>query len=358
MHTRETYIEEVENAMQRGATVLSPDETTPQMLYETITDARAWKRETWSPDDWLVPFPPACVDELDEVVRFLRKFPRPVWHLTPEAFALRACTSLMAQVRAQLQEHVGFAVVDRIPVERYSATENRAIGWLLGALMGQLVAQKWDGTVLYDVKDTGKSLGHGVRRSVTNLAQDFHTDGGWLGMPPAAVGLFCLHPADQGGLSRVASLCTVHNELQRWHPALLERLYSPFWWDRQGEHAPHDVRVSWRPVYEYDGDTLMARYYADYVFKGYRLASQELDAAGAAALAAMRAILNAPENWVEFRLQKGQLQYINNRQFAHARTAFVDSPGASVQRHMLRLWNRDEGAVDLDGHADDAALDL
>ena len=56
-------------------------------------------------------------------------------------------------------------------------------------------------------------------------------------MPPSAIGLFCLQFAQQGGLSRVVSLCTVHNELRRCHPDLLARLYRPFWWDRQAEHA-------------------------------------------------------------------------------------------------------------------------
>jgi len=329
------------------------------MLHEAIEDERAWKRETLHPEDWLVPLPPACVAELDEIVRFLRKYPRPVWHLAPEAFDLRACASVMAQVRAQVQHHVGLAVVDRVPVERYSEKENRAIGWLLAALiMGQVVPQKWDGTLLYDVKGFGQPLEYGVRRSVTNLAQPFHTDGGWLWTPPACVGLFCLQPAQQGGVSRLVSLLTVHNELRRRHPDLLARLYSPFWWDGQAEHALDYVRVSRYPVYEYDGDTLMARYYEDYVFKGYRLAGARLDAAGAAALAAMRTIVDAPENWVECRLAQGQLQYINNRQFAHARTTFVDVPGVSAPRHMLRLWNRDEGTQDLEGQEDGAVLDL
>src|SRR5262249_15730382 len=140
-------------------------------------------------------------------------------------------------------------------------------------------------------------LGDGVRRSVTNLGQDFHTDGGWLWMPPAYVGLFCLSPAHQGGLSRFVSLCTVHNELRRHCPDLLARLYQPFWWYRQAEHAPDDVRVSRHPVYQYDGHALIARYYEDYVFKGYRVAGRELDTAGTAALAAMRTVIDAPENW-------------------------------------------------------------
>jgi Taurine catabolism dioxygenase TauD, TfdA family len=63
----------------------------------------------------------------------------------------------------------------------------------------------------------------------------------------------------------------------------------------------------------------------------------------------MRAIIDAPGNWVEFRMETGQLQYINNRQFAHARTGFRDTEGPQAQRHMLRLWNRDEGTSDLEG---------
>jgi len=38
--------------MQQGATLLSLDETMPQMLHEEITDERAWKRETLSPEAW------------------------------------------------------------------------------------------------------------------------------------------------------------------------------------------------------------------------------------------------------------------------------------------------------------------
>ena len=171
-------------------------------------------------------------------------------------------------------------------------------------------------------------------------------------MPPSAIGLFCLQPAQQGGLSRLVSLFTVHNELQRRRPDLLARLYRPFWWDRQAEHAPHDRSVSRHPIYQYDGHTLMARYYEDYVCNGSILAGEAIDTAGTAALAAMRVILEAPENWVEFRVEQGQLQYINNRQFAHARTAFGDASGLRAQRHMLRLWNRDEGTASLEGQAD------
>jgi alpha-ketoglutarate-dependent taurine dioxygenase len=324
------------------------DQLAVQVAPEDVELKKSWTRESISPEGWLIPLPADCVAELDEVAAAVRATPRPVDTLDPADFSLRACTAVMASVRAKLETDTGLAVVDRFPVERYSQAENLAIGWLLAAMLGQVVAQKANGTRLYDVKDSGQALGYGVRRSVTNLGQPFHTDGGWLWKAPAFVGLFCLESAMAGGLSRFASLVTAHHELRRRRPDLLARLYQPFHWDRQGEHAPDAPRVSRQPVFEFEGGTLASRYYEDYVRNGSKMAGEELDDEGTQALVAMREIVDDPANWVEFRIEKGQLQYLNNRQFAHSRTAFTD-PGPGQGRHMLRLWNRDEGTWHLEG---------
>jgi alpha-ketoglutarate-dependent taurine dioxygenase len=324
------------------------DQLAVQVAPEDVELKKSWTRGSISPEGWLIPLPADCVAELDEVAAAVRATPRPVDTLDPADFSLRACTAVMASVRAKLETDTGLAVVDRFPVERYGQAENLAIGWLLAAMLGQVVAQKANGTRLYDVKDSGQALGYGVRRSVTNLGQPFHTDGGWLWKAPAFVGLFCLESAMEGGLSRFVSLVTAHHELRRRRPDLLARLYQPFHWDRQGEHAPDAPRVSRQPVFEFEGGTLASRYYEDYVRNGSKMAGEELDDEGAQALVTMREIVDDPANWVEFRIEKGQLQYLNNRQFAHSRTAFTD-PGPGQGRHMLRLWNRDEGTWHLEG---------
>jgi alpha-ketoglutarate-dependent taurine dioxygenase len=323
----------------------------PTVALQEIAGPQAWKRDGLKPKDWLMPLPDAAVAELDAVVEHLRRDPRPVERLAPGDFVLPTCADLMTAARRKLDE-TGLAVVDRVPVERYEVAENQAIGWLLASMLGPVVAQTWAGRRLYDVKDTGQKLGYGVRRSVTDLGQPFHTDAGWLWMPPAYVGLFCLESAPEGGISRFVSLVTAHNEMARRFPGLLSRLYQPFAWDRQAEHAPADPRVAYRPVYEHDGaGTLMARWYEDYVHNGHTLAGEPLDEAGREALLAMRSIVDDSDNWIEFRIERGQFQYINNRQFAHSRTAFKDAPDGSRRRHMLRLWNRPEGTTELEGGA-------
>jgi alpha-ketoglutarate-dependent taurine dioxygenase len=315
----------------------------PPMLDTDVRDARAWRREALTPADWLVPLSPRCVDELDAVARELRRDPLPPLMLTPEPFALDACAEVMARVRARLRTGIGLAVLDRLPVERWSLEENRALAWILGSLLGRLVAQKWDGTMLYDVHDTGKTLEYGVRRSWTNLDLVFHTDAAWLDLPPELVGLYCLNPAREGGVSRFVSLMSVHNELRRRHPELLARLYRPFPWDRQAEHAPGDAKVSRRPVFSYEGGVLMACVNEQLIETGAELAGEPLDGEARDALVAMHAILDSPELAVQLTIQRGQVQFINNRAFAHARTDFVDSPEPHLKRHMIRLWTREEG---------------
>jgi alpha-ketoglutarate-dependent taurine dioxygenase len=306
-------------------------------------DRRAWVRDTLSPADWLVPFPASASEELAAAVHRLRREPLPTLLLSPTQFDLPECREVMAAVGRQLRDGIGLAVLDRIPVERFSAEENKAIGWLLGSMLGRLVAQKWDGAMLYDVRDTGQALTYGVRRSVTNLDLQFHTDAPWLTAPPELVGLLCLHRALEGGVSRFVSLVTAHEALERTHPGLLKRLYEPVPWDRQAEHAPDDAKVAWQPVFERTAGSLRGRYNHSLVEHAEDLEGKRIDQEGRDALDAMSAIMNSPAHWVEFTIERGQLQYLNNRLFAHSRTPFRDADEPEGKRHLIRLWNRAEG---------------
>lgn len=315
------------------------------MLTEEICAPRAWKRDEIGPKDWTVPLSPVCLAELDDVVARLRRDPLPTLVLRPEQFPLAACAEAMRQAREHLRAGIGLAVLDRLPVERYTLEENRALMWLLGGLLGRVIPTKWDGTMLYDVKDTGKALEYGVRRSVTNLELTFHTDAAWMDYPPEHVGLYCLNRAQAGGVSRFVSLGAVHNELRRRHPEVLPRLYRPFPWDRQAEHAPEDPKFTRRPVFALEGGRWSAVYNERLIRTGAELAGEALDAEADDALAAMDAVINSPALHIEFMVERGQVQWIDNRHFAHSRTAFVDTPAPGHERHLIRLWTREEGRL-------------
>jgi alpha-ketoglutarate-dependent taurine dioxygenase len=205
------------------------------------------------------------------------------------------------------------------------------------------VMQKHTGTRVYDVRDTGAKLERGVRRSLTNLKQDLHTDGPWLATTADYMALACVRQASSGGMSRIASLAAAHDWLHRTQPRLLERLYAGFWWDRQAEHGPGDRPANFLPVFTWDGARLHVRYYDDYIRNGHRLMQEPLDEAATDALAAMREFVEAPENCFEFTLDRGQIFFLNNHLIAHGRTAFVDT--SSGDRLLLRFWLRPHGGV-------------
>jgi alpha-ketoglutarate-dependent taurine dioxygenase len=313
------------------------------MIDRELTGPIAWTRESLAPDAGRVTLDEACIAELLAVTATLAQNPLPVLALRPQDFALDACRRLMGGVKQALDHGPGLAILEGLPLDGLSRDQAVACFWLLASLVARPVAQKWDGTMVYDVRDLGRPPGNGVRPDVTNAEQSFHTDNSYNLCPPEYVGLLCLHPAMEGGVSGVVSLPAAHNVMRRRHPAVLPRLWEPFYFDRQREHAPGDVMVTHHPLFEVEEGRLAGRLSRFQVVNGQALAGEALDQAGAAALDALESVMRAPEMAVEFRFARGQIQLLNNRQLAHRRTAFRDWPEPERRRHLVRLWLRDRG---------------
>ncbi len=323
-------------------------EQTP-ILEREITDHRAWIGADLGSSDWTVPLTEAAEAELEGLVEVLRAAPLPFLPRRPEDFALPHLGAVMAKVERQLDRGCGFAVVDALPLDRHDQADMLACFWILGQMLARTVAQKWDGTMIYEVADTGQAFGYGVRGSTTNVELVFHTDNAFGLAPPDYVGLFCRHPALEGGISRVCSLYTVHNRMRAGAPKLLERLYRPMLFDRQAEHAPDGARTSLAPFFAWDGERLGARANVTLVRKGHEIAGRAMEPELADALDAVEAVANAADLWVEAPLLAGQLQYLNNRETAHYRGSFVDHPDPARKRHLYRTWHRDRGKRSYDG---------
>ncbi len=303
-----------------------------------------WRGDTLPADAGKMMLPAGVLAELDIVAESLDRDPLPLLVLRPEDFALDQARAFMRAVKAQIDDGVGFAIVDRLPVERWSLASAKAIWWLLASLVARPVAQKWDGTSIYDVTDLGRPPGNGVRPDVTNYEQNFHTDNSYNNEPPHYVGLLCVRTAMEGGVSGIVSFATAHEEMRKRHPELLDRLYKPYYFDRQREHAPGDVMTTHHPMFEKIGDRVIARLSNFQVRNGYKIAGVPLDNEGAAALEAFEAILNEPGLSARFHFEPGQMQLIDNRTLGHKRTGFRDWPDAERKRLLVRLWLRDSGS--------------
>lgn len=316
----------------------------PGMLREIETEPVAWLNDELAEDAGLLPISDACRAELLRTAATLDANPLPTEALRPEDFDLPECRKLMAKTRASLVDGVGFAVIDRLPVDQVSRETARKLYWLLINMLGQTVAQKWDGTMIYDVRDTGRAreAGNGVRSSTTNEGQGYHTDNSF-NLPPDYVALFCLQPAKEGGVNGVVSFPAAHNRMLERHPELLPRLYEPFWFDRQQEHAPDDAPVSQAPIFRYDGETLHTQFADMLIYAGYEVTGQPIDEKGRAAIEALSDVLEAPEARHDFVFEPGQIQIVDNRRLGHRRTAYTDWPEPERQRHLVRLWVRESG---------------
>jgi len=316
------------------------------MIDHRIEGASAWRRADIRTEDYRVVLDGPCLDEIRRVADEIRDHPLPTILRTPADFDMTNCHAAMAEVRRILKQGVRFAVVDRLPVEELSQDEAQCIYWLLSSMVARPVAQKLDGTMIYDVHDTGAQAlpGSGIRPDKTNIEIRFHIDNAYNATPPEIVGLLCLKTAKSGGLSRVLSFHTVHNALLARHPEHLPRLYQPFWFDRQKEFFPGEPETFFAPVFE-EGDEgeLRARFSVHQINGGYAMKGTPVDNEGAAALAAALEIFEEPDVAMDFEFAPGEIQFVDNRTLGHSRTEFEDYPEPERRRHLVRLWLRDHG---------------
>jgi alpha-ketoglutarate-dependent taurine dioxygenase len=309
-----------------------------------ISGASSWLGCDVRPEQYLVELSAACRAEICRAVDELRAYPLPTIVLRPDDFAMPACREQMARVRGILDHGVRFSIVDRLPLAEMDAGEATAIYWLLASMVSRPVGQKLDGTLIYDVLDTGQQAlpGSGVRPDKTNIEIRFHNDNAYNDTPPDYVGLLCLRQALSGGHSRVLSFHSAYNALLAEYPSRLPRLYQPFWFDRQREFHPGESPVFAAPVFENSGE-LKARFSVHQINSGYTMRGEPVDPEGAAALDAMLEIFEDDRLPVDFDLEPGQIQFVDNRALGHSRTAFVDYPEPERKRHLVRLWMRDHG---------------
>ena len=319
----------------------------PQRTLDHIVEGKkAWVRADVRRDDWFFPLPSECLAELKAVLPELRAKLKPVENIDADRYALPACRAFMRRVQAALDDGVRFAVVDRLPLDELSDDEAYALYWILSSFLARPVEQKLTGTMIYPVHDTGKKAGpgSGVRPDQTNMDQYFHNDNSYNTTPPEYVALLCVRPAKSGGISHVISFYTVNNELLRAHPHVIPRFYQPFWFDRQKENAPDEPEVMSAPMFSYDG-RLRARLGLFQIKGGYTLKNEPLDPAAAEAIATLRELFADEALTFDFVMERGQMQFVNNRELCHKRTEFEDFDAPEDRRLLMRLWLRNAGSV-------------
>jgi hypothetical protein len=278
--------------------------------------------------DWQVQFTAAEVQELRNAVDQAQRSGLELGKLTRKDFPLPTLEPRIAQWRHKIRHGRGFVLIRGVPVQDWSLAQSGIFFWCLGQHLGIPGAQNPQGDLLGHVRD--QHGGGDARYYRTNKALAVHCDAADV------VGLLCLRPARSGGLSQIASSVAVYNELLRREPALVPRLYQPFYFDTKGEGG---VRAFPIAPCRYAGGELRTFWQSDY----YRSVHDvpwvpPLSTAEHRLLDLYDEIANSEEFRLDMDLQPGDVQLLSNHTVLHARTGFTDWPEPERQRHLLRLW--------------------
>jgi hypothetical protein len=101
--------------------------------------------------------------------------------------------------------------------------------------------------MIYDVRYDGQGYTADTRAALTPEGLDMHNDSSMGEAPANYISLLCLQTARSGGKSSLSSAYAAHNHFLTAHPDLIERLYQPFYRDKQEYQAP-DAN-NWYPIF-------------------------------------------------------------------------------------------------------------
>ena len=310
-----------------------------------FTGRGAWLSGQFAgPETWTYRLPAAVLAELDSALRRITQAVREIPTLTAADFPAPSFSSDAANLRQDLESGRGFVVIRGLPVDRYSDEEAAIIYWGIATHLATPIPQNAKDEYLFSVRDEGYNFHRdygatGVRISRTASAIDFHTDSSaaYAGYTPDIVSLLALQTAKAGGMTAIVSAQTIHNILLEERPDCLRRLYQPYYFDRRAELRPGESPTLLAPVFAYR-DALTIRYFRFNLLQGHETADSPLTPADSEAIDMLESVYRREELALRFPMERGDMQFVNNRFVLHSRTAFEDHAEPERRRNLLRLW--------------------
>jgi len=306
-------------------------------MIEPIKEPRGWTRaDLENSTSWIYPLTAEDIDGLRQALAHALASGKSRFEMSGADFPIDA--ALRARLTAiveSTQHEYGFKLMRGFPVGDYSEEELRIFYWGLGLQLGVPRPQGKASSFMSDVRDAG-----GVYRAQTgrgyNTASrlDFHADGSDM------VGLLVVRVAKSGGESMISSSITAHNVMLAERPDLVEVLYQPFVFSRQGEQAPEEPLYYEAPVFGMQDGRFVCRHIRNHITSAQltfpevpRLTPLQIEA-----LDMLDATLARPDLCFSMNFEPGDLQFINNHIVLHARTEYEDEQAPERKRFLLRLW--------------------
>lgn len=315
-----------------------------------ITGRCVWTgAEMVASDDWIWRWPDGAVAEIDAAWHAIEGHVDDPTRITAADFPVPGLRSFFDRVLAELEDGRGAVRLTGFPVGRYDRNALRAIFWGIGCHLGTTVHQTAHGEILGEVRDESGDGGtvtqqigakaDGDARVLASRARArstgplrFHTD------RCDVIALLCAANGIEGGVSKLASIPYIHNEILRRRPDLHALLCRDYWRSRpEDEEGPRHDKVFALPVFGVRDGKITSQYSRTYVEQ-----AQEIDGVPPLTEAQNEALdllaEIAEESCLRAPFEEGDIQLLNNHVVYHGRTAYADDRTAGQSRLLLRLW--------------------
>ena len=305
-------------------------------VMEQIQSPAAWLAEDMRDvKEWVINLSSEQIEELRNSLRAIQKLGLSISEMTTANFTLSSFERLIAEVRTRLEEGRGVVVLRGFPALRFNTQELRLIYWGLGLHLGTPVSQSSKGDLLGDVRDFGDDVSSRTGRGYMSRQKlGFHAD------TADVVGLMVLRPAKTGGLSYICSSVSVHNEIARTRPDLLQCLYEPYYLSWKGQEEVGGNPYYQQPLFTFHKGKFASRFIRTHVIAAHN-DFPELGALGERKLEAMdmvSSLASDPRFHFSMMFEPGDIQLLNNHVTYHSRSEYEDYEEQDRKRHLLRMW--------------------
>lgn len=305
------------------------------MLRAPVSGPSVWKGPDMARSgEWLMRLSPADTTEIVEAVRHCEAQGLDLFDITKDDFSVPGLQSRLAGIRNELEGGRGFTVIRGLNLDQLSAESSKKVIWGLALHLGTPEPQDRRGSLLHSVTNTGQAVATSstIRGYETDDELNFHNDGGDAFM------LLCLKTAKQGGISKLASVGALFNEILRQRPDLADVLQQPFYFDSRAQNT-NEANVQIVPIFtEYQGH-LNVLYKRRYIETAQRFPEvPRLTDLQREALNLFDQLCADPAMHLAFSMEPGDIQIGNNYSILHARTKYQDYDDPAARRHLYRVW--------------------
>ncbi|OCL07417.1 Clavaminate synthase-like protein [Glonium stellatum] len=332
----ETYRARVESLSRMD--ILRP-QGVPEGFPKTVDAPWVWSAADFEDDNrHILSLSESEIVEVEHALAFFKGLPGDLGpgDVSCTTFPLPHLRSKLGGIAKNLHLGFGFNVIRGLEPQKYSSYENIIIYLgITSYIAGKRAVQDSGGSMIIHVKDLGRQIAHSEMRQspYARNAQPFHND------VCDILAMYVQEQAAGGGESHLASSAKIYNEIAATRPDVIHTLADPSWIFDKYTPAYWNTRAI---LFNYTGKG------PGFCFSRRPITGSPTSprSPGVPPMTEIQAEaldmvhFTAVKHQLSMRLQRGDIQLINNIAVFHARSGFQDR--RNQRRHIIRLWLRNE----------------